>query len=243
MKNLNKIQKAVDVLKNNMDKSYFGPLDNYPARPSSQMDVEKKRGKSAEFIHQYFNGEQWGVYFAWHMSKESPLPNDSLFSNKNTGIPSKEIVVDEMQNTYMECLYAGEGNMLDRIGTMRSSYNTEGANPVAIWAYHNNIPLNEIYVMAFAIGKEQGKIIEKLVHEYREQNHESGKRFALAEYSASNGENGRKEFSIENLIMNMAYLKHEEAMKAFAKLEQTKSKAMGVHMSLYANEIIYDKVA
>ena len=43
--------------------------------------------------------------------------------------------------------------------------------------------------------------------------------------------------------MNMAYLKHEEAMKAFAKLEQTKAKAMGVHMSLYATELIYDKAA
>ena len=89
---------------------------------------------------------------------------------------------------------------------------------------------NDIYVLSFATGgtkKQRQNRIETPCHSYCEENRPDGKRFALAEYSASNGENGTKAYTVDTQIMGIANLKFEEAMAQYDKYQLLLNESRG----------------
>ena len=91
--------------------------------------------------------------------------------------------------------------------------------------------------------KKHGKIerknqLEAPIHNYCEENRSDGKRFALADYSSSNGENGTKAYSMETEVMSWANLDPDTAMKKYAQLDLLKQKSMGVFMAANASHFL-----
>ncbi len=215
----NKIDEVVSTLGDH--KAYLGPLTKYPSKIKNDKEIEDKSSKGGKFIAEEFGGEKNGNYFTFHKKDIA----DEI---------GKVLTIEEIQNKFSVllplCLYSGEGNLLDRIGKQRGRLGIDKPHPVAFWRLNENIPLTDIYVLSFATGgtkKERQSKYETPCHSFCEENRPDGKRFALAEYSASNGENGTKSYTVDNEIMGIANLGFEEAMAKYDSIQSKLNESRG----------------
>ena len=214
----NEIETAINKLESCLDKAVLLPLSKFPSKVKSDREIEEQSSAAGKFIAKYFGGEKDGNYFAFYKP-------DILDEGGN--LLTKEELLKKFKKVLLVSQYSGEGNLLDRIGKMRAGIRTDRPNPIVFWSFEEEISHDDIYVLAVATGnikKERRRIVESPCHNYCEE--KTGKRFALADYSASNGENGTKQMSLETQIMSYANLKFEDGWKAFNNLEKIKRKAL-----------------
>ena len=208
---------------------FLGPLDKYPSKAIS---VDDKDSKGAKFIEKHFKGQRSGCYYAFlgkDISKKDADGNDVLLSENE--------IMNKFDKLILKSLYSGEGDILGRVARMRAKKGSIDCNPVVFYCHDNNINLEDIYVLSFATdlsSKERKNQLESPIHSYCEEHRLDGKRFALADYSSSNGENGTKEYSMETEVMSWAVLKPAAALKKYAQLDLLKQKSMGVFMAANA---------
>jgi hypothetical protein len=219
--NLNKkVDDAIELL---MSKEfYIDTLDKYPSSPVSKSDTTSK---GAVFVRDIFKGEIKGLYFAHNTSD---VMKDGKFLTK------KEYLASLKETLLAKVLYDGEGSSLDRIATMKANVGTKAPSPVAFYLQDEGLTRKDITVVNFAIGltsEERKSIFEKPFQDYTSSIRSDGKRFALADYSSSNGENGTKSYSMETEIMSWASLSPEVALKRYAQLEEMKKKSMAGFMA------------
>ena len=205
---------------------YLGSLDKYPTKATNAADIVNQDTKGAKFLGKHYKGEKDGLYIAFHKPD---------IADENQVMLSKDKILDKFLILLLIHLYSGEGNTLDRVSKMRASKGSVDCNPIVFWRHDNNINFEDIIVLSFATGldgKERENQFETPIHTYCEENRADGKRFALAEYSASNGENGTKAYTIENEIMSWANMDFAEGNMKYAKLQETLKTSLGV---FYAN--------
>lgn len=214
-----------DVIGLLKDKTYhIDTLDKYPAKSSDT------NGKGAKFVTNTFKGEKDGLYLAFDKKV--------VYSADTKSFLSKEEFLKQLDTLLLEVLYDGEGNILDRVGKMRAKVGTEKPNPVVFYCADNSLSHSDIAVVTFPIGltsSDRKSKYEKPIQDFTMAIRDDGKRFALAEYSKSNGENGTKVYSIEREIMSIANEPPEIAMKKYSEIERIKRKSLGVFMSANAD--------
>ena len=221
----NNIETAVKKLESCLDKAVLLPLSKFPAPAKSAREIEDQSTKAGKFIATHFGGEKNGNYFAF-WKKHISDKNGNVYTKEELlkiEVFRKAICTDK-DNMHQ---YSGEGGQLDRIAKMRAGIKSQKPNPVVFWKHEENISDDDIYILSVAIGgtkQDRQSIVESPCHNYCEE--KTGKRFALADYSASNGENGTKQMSLETQIMSYANLKFEDGWKAFNNLEKIKRKAL-----------------
>ena len=226
----NKIDEVVSTL--GTHKAYLGPLTKYPSKTKNDDEIKSKSTKGGKFIAEVFGGEKRGNYFAFH-KKDIADENGKVFTI--------EEILQNFSTLLLLCLYSGEGELIGRVGKMRGGIGTDKPSPIVFWRHEENIPMDDIYVLSFATGgtkKQRQNRVEGPCHSYCEENRLDGKRFALAEYSASNGVNGTKAYGVDTHIMNIVSMKYEEGVKEFAILDLKIQKALGMFMSANAQYII-----
>ena len=215
----NKIDEVVSTLR--PLKAYLGTLTKYPSKTKNDDEIKSKSSKGGKFIAEIFGSEKLGNYFAFH-KKDIVDENGKVFTI--------EEILNNFSTLLLLCLYSGEGALLDRVGKMRGSLGRDKPSPIVFWRHDENVPLSDIYVLSFAIGgtrKQRQNQVEGPCHSYCEENRLDGKRFALAEYSASNGENGTKAYTVDTQIMGIANLKFEEAMAQYDKYQLLLNESRG----------------
>ena len=202
-------------------KAYLGPLTKYPSKTKNDEEIKSKSTKGGKFITEEFGGEKLGNYFAFH-KKDIADENGKVFTI--------EEILNNFSTLLLLCLYSGEGALLDRVGKMRGGLGRDKPSPIVFWRHDENVSLNDIYVLSFATGgtkKQRQNRVEGPCHSYCEENRLDGKRFALAEYSASNGENGTKAYTVDTQIMGIANLKFDEAMAQYDKYQLLLNESRG----------------
>lgn len=221
IKNTNpKIENVIEELKKVT--FHINTLDKYPSKPSSPQDT---KSKGAIFTQDRLNGEGNGLYMAFDRPD---------LTNKNTQkFLSKNEFLNDMETLLLTCLYSGEGSMLDRVSKMRARVGAQEVNPVAFYLNDNpQLSREDIVVVVFSLGLDgpgRKEKFERPIHNFTEE--KTGKKFRLADYSASNGENGQTEYFLQNTIMGFGNLDFHDGTKQIAKTYEILKSASAVLMA------------
>ena len=101
------------------------------------------------------------------------------------------------------------GELLDRIGKMRSSKGTKDPHAVSAWRHGEEINIEDIYVvsLSFDLSKEKYETLERMCQDYCEKYRPDGKRFGIWQYSSSAGTNGTEKAIVERYIKGLKSFK------------------------------------
>jgi len=212
--------------------SYLGHLKKYASKSLSEDDIKNKVSKGGKFVFEHFKSIKDGLYLAFHGPD---------ISDKNGKLFSIAEILENLEDIILKCQYSGEGDLLDRIAKMRSGRGAQNAKPVVFWRTDKNINMEDIYVLSFALdltGKERKNKFESPIHRYCEEHRSDGKRFALADYSSSNGESGTKAQWLENEIKSYQNMSYEVAMMNCAKVSSLLQTTLNVVVAANTAEIL-----
>ena len=222
------IEKIKEILKKYVSNATLISLEDYPSSPSAA-ELKANSSKGAQFITKHFGGCATGCYFAWE--KKFLLTDNELITI--------EELVEDFAKYLIEDDYHGKGNILQRISPMKSGPGVSKPSPVALKRHDQDLDTGDFMVFAVPISDTKIKTtLETLCHKYGETYSEHKKRFKLYKYSAANGPNGTKAYTVEHSILGFANLPWAEGIKQCAKVQAHIQKVLGQIVAANTAEIL-----
>ena len=200
-----------DKLSSNVG-GFIGPVKSYAAKspipfkrylenPTGKMD------KGLRFVKDKYGNVTAGLYFTYL--------KDTL---EKYGVETLKDFFRELEKLILQTEYTGSsGELLDRIGKMRSSKGAKDTHAVSAWRHGEEINIEDIYVvsLSFELSKEEYETLERMCHNYCEEYRTDGKRFGIWAYSSSDGTNGTEKAAVERYIKNLKSLKEVNSLADF----------------------------